>query len=370
MDSEEIRAEIMDFGVRLLQHSIREGENTLVSPISVISALAMAANGAKGETLLQMEEVFGVPVTDLTNYLSSYMETLSEDEGYSVRLANSVWFTEDGRFGVNRDFLRKNTEYFRAGVYKAPFDDSTAGEINRWVEDKTGGLIKEIIDRIPSRAVMYLVDALAFDAEWQDIYLDYRVCGGSFTMEDGTAGEADFMYSNEYLYLEDDSAAGFIKYYAEGRYAYVALLPDKGLTVWDYISSLTGEGLRNLLDAPQDVAVSAALPKYESEFSAELSRILEEMGMKDAFDTDAADFSGIGTSTAGNIYINRVLHKTFIVVDERGTKAGAAAVVEQVARCALVEMKTVRLDRPFLYMIMDCEAGLPLFMGVCRRVGR
>lgn len=370
MDSEEIRAEMMDFGVRLLQHSIREGENTLVSPISVISALAMAANGAKGETLLQMEEVFGVPVTDLTNYLSFYMETLSEDEACSVRLANSVWFTEDGRFDVNRDFLRKNAEYFRAGVYKAPFDDSTAGEINRWVEDKTGGLIREIIDRVPSRAVMYLVDALAFDAEWQDIYLDYRVCGGSFTMEDGTVGEADFMYSNEYLYLEDDSAAGFIKYYAEGRYAYVALLPDKGLTVWDYVSSLTGEGLRNLLDAPQDVAVSAALPKYESEFSAELSRILEEMGMKDAFDTDAADFSGIGTSTAGNIYINRVLHKTFIAVDERGTKAGAAAVVEQVARCALVEMKTVRLDRPFLYMIMDREAGLPLFMGVCRRVGR
>ena len=117
---------------------------------------------------------------------------------------------------------------------------------------------------------------------------------------------------------------------------------------------------------PVSVQVSAAIPRFRSEYGADIRDMLREMGMADAFDMARADFSGIGSSSQGNLYISRVLHKTFIAVDERGTKAGAATAVEMKRESAVMEdyIRTVYLDRPFLYMIVDCEQNLPIFLGV------
>ena len=122
----------------------------------------------------------------------------------------------------------------------------------------------------------------------------------------------------------------------------------------------------NLLNNSQSVRVDAAIPKFENEYDIEMSEILKGMGMPDAFDPGQADFSGLGTSTDGNLYINRVLHKTYIAVDEKGTEAGAATVVEVMSEAAMVDpikQKTVYLNRPFIYMLIDSEAKLPVFMG-------
>ncbi|MCD8331338.1 MAG: serpin, partial [Oscillospiraceae bacterium] len=112
-------------------------------------------------------------------------------------------------------------------------------------------------------------------------------------------------------------------------------------------------------------AVETAIPQFESEYSVEMNKVLEALGMTDAFDSDLADFSALGYSDKGNIFISRVLHKTYISVDAAGTKAGAATVVEDSdgASAESMEAKTVCLDRPFVYMILDCESGIPLFIG-------
>ena len=178
------------------------------------------------------------------------------------------------------------------------------------------------------------------------------------------------MYSEESQYLEDEHAAGFLKYYADRKYAFAALLPEEGMSVAEYVATLDGEKLRNILANPAQLQVNAAIPKYENEYSAELSDILQEMGMVDAFDMARADFSGIGSSSEGNLYISRVLHKTFIAVDERGTKAGAATAVEMKRESAVMEdyIRTVYLDRPFVYLILDCESGIPVFMGIVTQI--
>lgn len=111
----------------------------------------------------------------------------------------------------------------------------------------TDGMIQNILNEIPPEAVMYLVNALAFDAEWQDIYMETQVRDGTFTTEEGTAQDAQFMYSKENLYLTDEEAAGFIKYYAGRKYAFAALLPEEGVHIKDYAASLTGEKLTALL---------------------------------------------------------------------------------------------------------------------------
>lgn len=361
-----------DFGVRLFQTSMEEGKNTLISPLSVLYALAMTANGADGETLAQMEQVLGMDVENLNSYMLAYLDLLPEAKDYKMSLANSIWFKDDPNFLVEQSFLQTNADYYGAGAYKAAFDEGTRNDINNWVKEHTDGMIPEILDEIPDEAIMYLVNALAFDAKWADEYEEHQIREGRFTMEDGTRQDVDMMHSEEYTYLEDDMATGFIKYYKDRKYAFVAMLPNEGVPVSQYVDSLTGEHLRELLNNPQDVTVFASIPKFETEYGIEMSEVLQKMGMTDAFDWRVADFSRLGTYDVDgmNIFINRVLHKTFISVSEQGTRAGAATVVEMAPGSAApeIEYKEVILDRPFVYMLIDCETNLPFFIGTMMNV--
>lgn len=356
-----------DFGVHLLQTSLEDGENTLISPLSVLCALAMTANGADGETLVQMEEVLGMDSDNLNCYMLAYLDMLPESDEYKMSLANSIWFKDDPNLEVRQDFLQTNADYYGAGIYKAAFDEGTKNDINHWIKKYTDGMIPEILDQIPDDAIMYLVNALAFESQWEDIYEETQVRGGFFTTEDGTWQDVQMMHSEEHRYLQDDLATGFIKYYEDRRYAFAAMLPNEGVTVGQYVDSLTGDHLLEMLSEPEDIMVVTTIPKFECEYDIEMSDVLQEMGMTDAFDGTAADFSRLGTYNGGgvNIYINRVLHKTFISVAEQGTKAGAATAVEMVAEGAseMPEYKTVKLDRPFVYMLIDCETKLPFFVG-------
>ena len=358
-------ADVTDFAIRLFKASNESGKNTLISPLSVLCALAMTANGAEEETLAQMEEVLGMTTEELNLYLYSYMKNLPQGDKYKLSLANSIWFTEDERFTVNQDFLQTNADYYGADIYKAPFDKQTLKDINNWVKQNTDKMIPEILDDISGDAVMYLVNALAFEAEWSEIYEKNQVREGEFTKEDGSKQNVDFMYGTEGTYFEDENAIGFMKMYKGGKYAFVAMLPNEGVDVSEYIASLDGESLNALLANPQYGTVHTSIPKFETEYSVEMSEILKDMGMTEAFDMYNADFEGLGTSTAGNIFISRVLHKTFISVGEKGTKAGAATVVEMKDGAAAEpqEPKEVYLDRPFVYMLVDCENNIPFFIG-------
>ena len=338
-----------DFAVELLQ-STDDGGNVL----------------AAGETKTQMEETLGLPVEELNAYLQSYAGSLPESKEARCSLANSAWFRDDaGRLTVEQAFLDACTDYYGADLFRAPFDETTLTDLNAWVSDRTGGRIPTILDRIPGSAMVYLVNALAFDGQWASVYRENQIHEGTFTAEDGAAQPVQMMYSQEYAYLEDGLATGFLKYYEGGTYAFAALLPNEGVSLEDYIASLTGEGLQNTLTSAQQVAVEAAVPQFTAQYSSELSGVLTELGMADAFDASRADFSAMGSSPDGPLYISRVLHKTFLALDAQGTRAGAATVVE-VDTGSSAPGRTVYLNRPFLYLLVDCEANLPLFIGAVR----
>ncbi len=356
---------VTDFGVRLMQNSFESGRNLLISPLSVLCALAMTANGAKEQTRAQMEEAFGLSLDELNSYLRWYAASLPQGEDYSLRLANSIWLNDDLRFKPEQDFLQRNADFYGADIYTVPFDASARDAVNDWVADKTDGMIEEILDQIPEDTMLYLINALAFDAKWASVYETHDVRDGVFTKEDGAEQDVELMYATENRYLTDELATGFIKYYEDRSYAFVALLPREGVTVEEYIASLTGERLRSLLDNVQNTVVITAIPKFEAEYSIELSQVLKDMGMTDAFDRRNADFSGLGRSADGNIFISRVLHKTYISVGEQGTKAGAATVVEMPDATGVQPDKRqeVILDRPFVYLLADCENSVAFFVG-------
>ena len=355
-----------DFAVELLKHCAEKGKNTLISPLSVLFALSMTANGAKGETLSQIENVLGAQAEELNR-------ALQDCRGDEVLLpANSIWLAGDQGFVPEQSFLQINADYYGAEIYEAPFEDpGTVGEINRWCREKTKDMIPEIIDQIPEDTVMYLINALAFEAEWEHPYEEAGQSGKeNFTDAAGKTGEVPFLYGEESQYLEDGEAVGFTKSYAGGRYAFAAILPEEGTTPEEYLNTLTGEKLTGLLREPQICTVHTAMPKFETEYEKELSDVLKEMGMPLAF-TERADFSAMGSNASGDPpCINRVLHKTFISVGEKGTRAGAVTAVEMKNECAVEEEnpRYVTLDRPFLYMIFDRETETVIFMGILNKI--
>ncbi len=351
--------QLADLSLRLLQNTMEEGKNTLISPLSILSALGMAANGASGNTLEQMAQAFDLTLDDLNACLYAILDS----QGEELQIANSLWLKDSPTFRPNPNFLETNASLYRAGVFQTPMDDSTLKAINQWVSDHTAGRIPEILDSIPDNATAYLVNALAFDGKWETPYQD--AWPRDFTLEDGTQVEGTLMWSQERQYLEHDNAVGFCKPYQGGRYVFAAILPEEGLPLQDYVNSLDGESLLALLENVQDVKVDAGMQKFESRFDADLVEALKNMGITDAFDPSLADFSCLGVSDEGPLYISRVLHKTTVTVAEEGTEAAASTIVEMAEGEAIEveEVKTVCLNRPFLYLILDTQSALPVFMG-------
>lgn len=353
-------AALTGFGAKLLQNEMGK-ENPLVSPLSVASALSMTANGAVGETKTQMEQTLGADTGSLNACFSVLQASLGNDK--QLKAANSIWMKDTDTLHVEDAFLQQNADSYAAELYSAPFDDSTKTAINDWVSKQTDKMIPEILDELSEDAVMYLVSALAFDAKWERPFKSYEVWEGTFTARGGQEQTGDFLHGAVGQYLHDEHAEGFLKAYADGKYAFAVLLPDEATSIENYVNQLTGERLHAILASPIDESVEIALPKFKAEFSAELSENLKALGMTDAFDGEKADFTALGTSDEGNIYISRVLHKTFIQVDEEGTKAGAATAVEAAAEGAALYPHSVLLNRPFVYMIVDLETKLPIFLG-------
>lgn len=347
-------------GLALL--SLAEGENPLLSPLSILYALAMTENGAAGETLAEMETLLGRPVEELNAALGAYLAGKSEGIQGTLHLANGIWFREREDFTVEPDFLQVNADCYQAGIYAAPFTDATLREVNAFVKQHTDGMIDGILSELPPDAVMVLVNALAFQAEWRDKYEGYQVQDWDFTREDGTVTPISLMRDTEWSYLETENAAGFLK---PCRYAFLALLPNEDSSLSELLASLTPSQLRDLAANPQNCEVRTGLPKFQLSYDADLTDLLPQLGMVQAFDPMAADFSRLGAVEGENLYIGQVRHRTFIAVGEKGTRAGAATsvVVDATSALPVEEPKTVLLDRPFLYAIWDTEANLPVFLG-------
>ena len=344
-----------DFAVRLFREAY-DGNNTLISPLSAMLALAMTANGAKGKTLSQMESAFGMSLDDLNEFFYSYRTGLVQTEKSKLTLANSIWLR--GSFNVKSAFLQTNADFFGADAYKTPFDETTLRKINEWVNEKTDGMIPELIDEIPGDTVLYLINALFFDAEWANPFSPRNTQPGTFTKENGERVKVDLMIAEEVCdYVDDDRAQGIVKYYGGGEYAFVALLPNKYVLLSDFVASLDGGSLRSLLTNRQTGEVRIRLPKYEVEYTVDLSDALQNMGMTAAFG-GKADFSGI-TGRRRDLRVDSVVQKTFFSVDENGTRAGAATE----SGLYMSVKPTFVFTRPFVYMLVDTRNYLPLFIG-------
>ena len=331
-DAADAAAAAAEFTAKLFT-GVYDGTDTLISPVSLLAALAMAEAGARGETLAQMEAVFGTDAQTLRASLAAYMSSL---KGTAAKTTNSVWFNDGGRFEPDADFLADCASFAGADIFAVPFGDGTLRELNAWVSARTDGMIPAAVSELPEDTVMCLVNALCFDSAWEDKYERSDVCDGVFHAPGGDR-TVEMLHSEEHSYLSGEGFTGFMKPYEGGRYAFAALLPDEGSSLDALATSLSGDML---------------------------SAVLRALGMTDAFDPDSADFTGMGRSDTGRLYINTVMHSTYIELNAHGTRAAAVSIVGGGDGAdAPMETRSVILDRPYLYMIVDTEYGLPLFIG-------
>lgn len=361
------------FGVQLFKNALNleedDGKNVLISPYSVYMALGMTANGASGESHSQMEEVLGMKIDDINKVLSQNPGSIS-GSGNALKSANSIWINKRDGFTVKNEFKELTETVYGAAAEELPFNDAAKEKINSWVRKNTDNMIDSVINRINSDAMMYLINALAFDAKWEEPYKKEDLAETEFTGEDGIKEAVSLMHSREGIYFKDDKAEGFKKYYENGDYSFLAIKPLEGVNVKDYVNDLSAEYIKKLMGEDEGLIeariVYAAIPKFMSDYETELSGSLYQMGMSAPF---AGGFDGI--SEDKDLRINEVIHKTHIDVFEEGTKAGAVTSVGlQVTGVYEENRVEVYLDRPFIYMIIDENEHIPIFTGCVMHIGQ
>lgn len=356
-----------DFSFEMLRKLRKAGDkNVLISPDSILSALAMASAGAKGNTLDEMNTAMHTKTAmGLAEDLSALHTRLGKSENVSYKVADSIW-SNAGKIEIKNDFIETNKKYFGANVFNVPFDDKAVKDINNWAAKNTDNMIPDIIQELNPEDRVILLNAICFKGSWEEPYYDSQVSKDTFKTEDGKKISVKMLNerSTGYTYLELAGGKGFIKHYKGGETAFFAFLPPEGESVDTYLGKISGSAFCSAYEKRKKVMLVSKLPMFTFDYEARLENPLKEMGMKQAF-TDSADFSGMSDSP---VKIDSVIHKTHIELDQEGTKAAAVTAVISKATSAPYgpKLKTVEiiLDRPFVYGIMDIETATPLFVGV------
>lgn len=351
------------------------GDNYMVSTLSVRAAFAMMYAGALGATADEMSTVLAFDTDqarlhEAMNALDLALQSRqlpadpSRDlEAVEIRQANAFW----GRTGLpwEAGYLDVLALNYGAGIHALDFgsdSESARRTINAWVERQTENRIEDLLPEgsIPDDALSVLTNAIYLKAPWQQRFLEPLTQTGRFNRADGTSSTADYMAQTKELGYAAGAGWSAVELPYRGEaLSMVLLIPSAGgFATFD--ASLTAQQVASAIQSLQPTMVDLTLPKFEFETEFTLSETLARLGMPTAF-SDAADFGGM--IPGGGLKIDEAYHKTFVAIDETGTEAAAATGVVAVPVSAPIVEATVRVDRPFYFLIRDRDTGVWLFFG-------
>ncbi len=362
------------FGFRLFGTLTDEApeQNVFISPASVALALSMTWNGAVGGTEEAMADALGLRsmTPDEVNAAAQILlSKLVFTDEVDLSIANSLWAREGIPF--RQPFLDANRTFYGARVEELDFADPDApDEINGWVNDATNGLIDGVVDRIPPDAILYLINAIYFKGTWEEPFDESRTRPLRFNAPDG-AFETPIMHRGDrFPYLERESFSAVQLRYGEGRFRMFVFLPDTSSSLAELTESLTPENWEQWRRGFSSRQGMVGLPRFTLEYEEKLKTVLSAMGLAPAFDREAADFSGmVDPKVLPEVWIDEVVHKSFLDVNEKGTEAAAVTSVRMEATMAMPQRPFVFVvDRPFFLAITDEGTGLVLFMGAINSV--
>ncbi len=354
--------------LRTVHETDDENKNLMISPLSVHLALAMTSNGAKENTLDQMLDVLGFEDYDMevfNAYFKYIMDELMElDPEVEMEIANSIWYKDD--FDVLQSFLGVNQQYYNAEIEALDFSSPSAvTTINDWVADATHHKIDEIIDDIPSNAVMYLINAIYFYGTWQYEFDKSQTENKDFYLAVGETVEVPMMQMEADLkYFSADGTSIVEIPYGRGNFVMDVILPAQNQNPEDVLSILTAEKWSEWTNSLYERPITLSMPKFKFEWGKkDLKTVLASLGMIDLFDPGTANLSGINDQM--QLVVSKVLHKTYIDVNEEGTEAAAVTAVEVIYTSAGDSQPLyVNVNRPFIFLIRESSTESILFSGV------
>lgn len=365
-EQKQIVASSNSFGLNIFKQVVsnsKDGENVFISPLSVSMALSMLYNGAATQTKTELKEelgYIGLSDTEVNESNRDLIKALIDaDPKVAMEIANSIWYKN--AFAVEPAFLAVNKDYLSADVRSAKFDAATKDLINSWVADKTHQKIKTIVDQIPTDAVMYLINAIYFKGVWKYQFESKNTKPGYFYLTGGKTKQVDFMsQEGSFDFYQNDLFTAIDLPYGKGNYSMMVMVPKAGKTYKDIVAVLNAQNWSTWTNSLGKMKVKVYLPKFRFSFKKELNDDLTAMGMPTMF-TDFADLSGI--STANSLKVSKVMHKSFVEVNEEGTEAAAVTSVE-IVLTSVPETTVFNADKPFVFIIHEKSTKTFLFMGV------
>ena len=324
----------------------KKGENLIISPLSIFQVLSLTANGAKGKTQSEMLDTLQAgTIEDLNNI--NY-EILSSFKGFTtIDIANAV---------MTR-FTPLETFTSIAEKYSAPIEPLVnVQQVNDWCSNKTHGKIKKILDELSEDTAMILLNAVYFKGEWSLRFDKFATQKLPFYNLGTNEVKVETMRQIEYFpYYEDKKAKAIELRFKNDFMSAIIILPSEGTDINKFIDSLSisNEEYTKIIKGLKSAKVNIQLPKFELDFSQNLNEILKDLGMYNAFSASDADFTGL--RKLSGLFINRVIHKSYLKVFEDGCEAAAVTVVD-VTDGALPEIEKIRdmkVNRPFLFLLKN-----------------
>ena len=353
-----------DFSFALFRQvaAARRDSNVFASPLSASMALGMTMNGAAGPTYDQMRSALAFGTASDADINASYKSLIALlrglDPSVDFRIANSIWYRNG--FPFNQTFLDAGKTWFDAQVSALDFaQPSAVTTINSWVSSATVGKIPKIIDTIGPDQVMFLINAIYFKGSWRDKFDPAETKDAPFR---GIAGEQPMRLmhrSGKMSFLFSADVAAVDLPYGNSAYTMTVILPQPGTNIDAVAASLKPETWALWLSQFRELKTDVWLPKLKLEWERDLNDDLKALGMRDAFVPNGADFTRM-SSRGRELYIDKVKQKTYVDINEEGTEAAA---VTSVGISVTSLPPSLRVDRPFIFVIRERLSGTIVFMG-------
>ena len=356
------------FGLKLFRELNKEEEsdsNIFISPLSVAMALGMTYNGAAGETEKAMQktlELEGFTLEEVNQCYQHLMESLTQlDPKVEFDLANSIWY----RLGLvpREEFINLCRKYFDALVRDLDFSlPDAADTINGWVEENTNGKIKKLVEKpISGEIAMFLINTIYFNGAWTYQFDRDETKQAWFYLPHNSRKYCMMMEQRGLFgYHENEAFKAVDLPYGDGDFSMTILLPHGRVDIDSLVAELSPENLNYWISCLEEDSVDVYLPRFKLEYGKNLNAVLEALGMEIAFIPGEADFSKMYENLG--VWISKVIHKSFLEVNEEGTEAAAATVVVMSyggGPSGLI----IEINRPFLFMIRENVSGTILFIG-------
>ena len=347
------------FGKNILTKEYKKN-NTVISPLSLHLAFDMLYNGAEGETEQEIIKTLGYPSNldkiIISEQSKAIMDNLKTTDSMTLEIANSLWAKENVK--IKQPFIDNSKKYFYAEVK----NNTSPNVINKWVSEKTHKKINRIVSE-DSDIKTALINAIYFNGNWADKFEKDSTVDRDFTTIEKQKIKVPTMYKcDDMPYYENEKYQAVRLNYKGNKISMFVFLPKGNSSIDNFVKDFSQEEFLNAYKNLETTKLELYLPKFKTECSFQLSKTVKELGMKSAFDSNA-DFSGI----SDEFFISRIIHKTYIDVNESGTEAAAVtAIIQEDLACAPSEEKIIsmRVNRPFFFVLSDNDSNIPVFMGV------